>query len=124
MDPIEQLVDEVIAAYQDRRVRLWLANFADLPDAFDEWGGVVRLSAEEHVCRWCPTREALLARVRTRFADDGADAATFEEVSRELLPAAQDALVSNLAARQVPRRVAEQARHVLLAAPPPQQWKM
>jgi len=123
MDRIEQLVDEVIAAYEDRRVRLWLANFADLPDTFDEWAGVVRLSAEDHVCRWCPTREALLARVRTRFADDG-DAATFEEVSRELLPAAQDALVSSLAARQVPRRVAEQARRVLLGAPPPQQWKM
>jgi hypothetical protein len=123
MDRIEQLVDEVIAAYEDRRVRLWLANFADLPDTFDEWAGVVRLSAEDHVCRWCPTREALLARVRTRFAGDGT-AATFEEVSRELLPAAQDALVSSLAARQVPRRVAEQARRVLLGAPPPQQWKM
>jgi hypothetical protein len=123
MDRIEQLVDDVIAAYQDRRVRLWLANFADLPDAFDEWGGVVRLSAEDHLGRWAPTREALLARVRGRLGDDGA-AITFEDVSRELLPAAQDALVTSLAARQVPRRVAEQARHVLLAAPPPLQWKM
>ena len=123
MDPIEQLVDEVIAAYEDRRVRLWLANFADLPDRFGEWGGIVRLSAEEHLGRWAPAREAFIARVRTRFAGDGA-AATFDDVSKELLPAAQDALVTSLASRQVPRRVAEDARHVLLAAPPPQQWKM
>lgn len=123
MDRIEQLVDEVIAAYEDRRVRLWLANFADLPDRFGEWGGIVRLSAEEHVGRWSPAREALIARVRTRFGDDGADA-TFDDVSRELLPAAQEALVTSLSSRQVPRRVAEDARHVLLAAPPPQQWKM
>ena len=122
MDRVEQLVDEVIEAYRAKRIRLWLANFTDLPDLFGEWGGVVRITAEDYVGRWTPGRDGLLDRARRRFSE-GTEA-SFDVVAEELVPIAREGFARDLTARQVPPKIAERAKEVLLPHPPKQQWKM
>ena len=123
MDRVEKVVDEVIGAYRERQLRLWLANFNDLPDLFGPWAGVVRVSAESYLGQWSPDRDGLLGRCRDRFDGDEEDP-SFDAAAEELLPVAQDGLVQALAARQVPLKVAERAREVISDRPPVQQWKM
>lgn len=124
MDRTEQLVDDVIQAYRSDRLGLWLANFNDLPDDFEQWGGLIRVSAEMHLRNWKPPRSGLLERVRRRAGSDAADRIEFDDVAGELLPIAREDFAKDLAAKHVPARVVERAKEVLRAEPPVQQWKM
>ena len=123
----ERVVDEVIAAYESGRLRLWSTNFFDNPnanlDGYGEWAGLIRIAAERFLSLWRPDRSALLERVRGQVRGDDSRV-TFDTASDQLLPMARDALAKQLTALHVPPKVAERAKDILLAKPPIQQWKM
>jgi hypothetical protein len=124
VDRVEEIVDELMEAYQSQRVRLWLANFADMRDAdeFGQWGGLVRLAAEAHVKQWRPERDTLVERLRDRSPDT--DEFGFDSALEELLPLAQSSFASELASRRVPRDVVQKASGLFSIHPPLQQWRM
>lgn len=123
MDRVEVLVDDVIEAYRDKRMRLWLANLTDVPDDFGQWSGVVWVGAETYLYDWLPSRDQLLERLRKRMGSNGTGIGA-DAVAEEAVHLAREAFAVDLLSRHVPGKVVERAKGVLLPRPPIQQWKM
>jgi len=117
---LDEVADNVLSDWEDRRLRLWLTSLRDSPEAFGQWAGLVRLRAEFFADRWQPARDDLLHRLH-RYPEDGAESRRIPEV---ILPMAADALEADLRAKGVPKDMAARARELLTMDPPVAQWKL
>ena len=123
MESIDQVVDEVLEAYDDRRVKLWLAHLDSVREDLGQWAGIIRIRAEALTREWKPQRGQLVERLRSQ-ASDQKTTPEFDAVVAELLPLALADFESDLLAKRVPREIAGKARHVFSMNPPVQQWKL
>lgn len=123
MDMIEQAVDAVLADYEARKLRLWLANFRDTPLELGQWAGLVMLRAEAYPGEWKPDRTELLHRVRGDVSITDTGLST-EAVTDSLLALSRDRFAADLATKGVPRDIARRAGEMLSFRPPVQQWRM
>ena len=119
MEPLEEVADNVMFAWQSRRLRLWLTNLRDCPEEFETWAGLVRLRANFFTDQWEPSRSELVDRLRKCF--DGQDAEC--PPNEVLLPMAADAFEADLVSKGVPKDVAERARDLFTMEPPIAQWR-
>ena len=116
---LEQMADNVLAAWQERRLRLWLTSLGDQPEAFGQWSGLVRLRAQFFTEQWRPDPAELIRRLRK--SDEGP--VDPQPATGVLLPMAADALEADLLDKGVPRSLAQRARDLFTLAPPVAQWK-
>ena len=119
MEPLEQMADEVLFAWQSRSLRLWLTSLRDCPEEFENWAGLVRLRANFFTDQWQPPRSELLSRLRDCLGEEDADCPAADVI----LPMAADALEADLVSKGVPRSVATRARDLFTMDPPISQWK-
>lgn len=103
---IEKTVDAVLADYEARKLRLWLANFRDTPVELGQWAGLVMLRAQAYPGEWKPDRSELLNRIRGHFGSDDAGLST-HTVTESLLALSRDRFAADLATKGVPREIAK-----------------
>jgi hypothetical protein len=121
MEALEEVADNVLVDWQNRRLRLWLTSLRDCPDEFGQWAGLVRVRAEFFSDKWQPARSELVERLR-QCLDQGSDEA--QPPGDVLLPMAADAFEADLVAKGVPRDLAARARDLFTLEPPLAQWKI
>ena len=119
--PLEQVTDNVLADWQNRRLRLWMTSLRDRPEEFGSWSGLVRVRAEFFTDQWQPPRPELLDRLRELFGEEDSPP---DSAINVLLPMAADALEADLLSKGVPKTVAQRARDLFTIDPPMAQWKI